>query len=167
MEIQVRHSEVADAEAIHRVNTAPRAVWGTLQLPYVSVESYRKRIAERPAGHYHLVAVITSDGKDEIVGAIGLHTFRENPRKAHIGSIGMAVHDDWQGKGVGTALMGAVVDMADKWLQIRRLELEVYTDNPPAIALYRKYGFEQEGLLRMYAFRDGQYVDAYAMARIR
>ncbi len=163
MNIQVRHSEVADAEALHRVSTAPRAVWGTMQLPFTSVEQTRKRIAERPPSQYHLVAVVDGD----VVGAIGLHTFRDNPRRSHVGSIGMAVRDDWQGKGVGAALMQAVVDMADKWLQIKRLELEVYTDNPPAIALYKKFGFEQEGVLRVYAFRDGQYVDAYAMARIK
>lgn len=163
MNIRIRHSELSDAEALQRVQTAPRAVWGTLHLPYTTIEMHRKRMAERPPGNYQLVADV--DG--EVVGALGLHTQRDNPRKAHIGSIGMAVRDDWHGKGIGTALMSAAVDMADRWLQIRRLELEVYTDNPPAIALYKKFGFEQEGLLRMYAFRDGVYVDAYAMARLR
>ena len=37
----------------------------------------------------------------------------------------------------------------------------------PAIALYRKFGFEIEGTHKAYALRDGRYVDAYAMARIR
>ena len=43
----------------------------------------------------------------------------------------------------------------------------VYTDNEPAIALYRKHGFEVEGELRDYAVRDGRHVNAYAMARLR
>ena len=163
MNIQVRAAEVRDAEALTRVYSAPRAIWGTFQLPYASVEARRKRIAELPAGNYVLVAEIDGD----VVGSIGLFTNRDNPRRSHVASIGMGVRDDWQGKGVGTALMQAVVDLADRWLQIKRLELEVYTDNPPAIALYTKFGFEREGLLRAYAFRDGEYVDAYAMARIR
>jgi putative acetyltransferase len=79
----------------------------------------------------------------------------------------MAVRDDWQGKGVGTLLMQAVVDLADRWLNLRRLELEVYTDNEAALRLYKKFGFEIEGTLIDYAFRDGQFVDSYCMARLR
>ena len=39
--------------------------------------------------------------------------------------------------------------------------------NAIGIALYEKFGFEREGTHRRYAFRDGEYVDAYSMARIR
>ena len=35
------------------------------------------------------------------------------------------------------------------------------------IALYEKFGFEKEGTHRRYAFRGGEYVDAYSMARIK
>jgi putative acetyltransferase len=62
---------------------------------------------------------------------------------------------------------GVAVDKADRWLNIRRLELVVYTDNAPAIALYERFGFEREGLLRGYAWRDGDYADCLAMARVR
>ena len=64
-------------------------------------------------------------------------------------------------------MMEAVIEMADNWLSLSRLELNVYTDNDAAIHLYEKQGFEIEGTLRNYAFRDGRYVDSYAMARIR
>ncbi len=59
------------------------------------------------------------------------------------------------------------IDIADNWLNYHRLRLEVYTDNAAAIALYRKFGFEIEGTLREDAFRDGRYVDAYTMGRLR
>jgi putative acetyltransferase len=70
-------------------------------------------------------------------------------------------------KGVGTALLQAAVDLADKWLNLTRLELEVYIDNKPAIRLYEKFGFTLEGTLVQYAFREGHYVDTYVMARLR
>ena len=79
----------------------------------------------------------------------------------------MMVRDDWQGKGVGTALMQAAVDLADKWLNLARLELDVFTDNERAIKLYKKFGFLVEGTRIGYAFRDGQYVDTLMMARVR
>jgi putative acetyltransferase len=62
--------------------------------------------------------------------------------------------------------MQAMCDYADRWMGILRIELTVYADNVPAIALYRKFGFEIEGRHRGYAMRDGRYVDAFAMARI-
>ena len=64
-------------------------------------------------------------------------------------------------------MTAAAVDLSDNWLNLLRLELSVYTDNEPAVRLYTKFGFETEGLLKKYAFRDGTYVDAYAMARIK
>jgi putative acetyltransferase len=77
------------------------------------------------------------------------------------------VRDDWQGKDVGSAMMQAVIDLADKWLNLARIELTVYMDNEAVVALYRKFGFEIEGALRRFAFRDGEFVDTYTMARIR
>jgi len=163
MEILIRHAEPDDYEAIARIYQAPKAVWGTLQLPLSPVERWRKRLAEPPEGAYHLLACV----EGEVVGQLGLHTAPNSPRRRHVGQIGMAVRDDWHGKGVGTALMQAVVDLADKWLNLRRLELEVYIDNEPAIRLYKKFGFVIEGTKVEYAFRDGHYVDTYMMARLR
>jgi putative acetyltransferase len=139
-------------------------VANTLQLPYQSREVWRQRLSpERNDGTHQLVAVIN----DRVVGLLGIHTFPDRPRKRHVGTIGMAVHDDWQGKGVGKALMQAAVELADKWLNLTRLELEVYTDNQAAIKLYERFGFEREGTLRQDAFRDGRYVDSYKMGRLR
>lgn len=81
-------------------------------------------------------------------------------------SIGMSVAREAQRQGGGTALMQALCDYADRWIGALRLELTVCADNEPAIALYRKFGFEMEGRHRAYALRDGVYVDAFAMARL-
>ena len=164
MKITVRHTEPGDYEAVQRIFTYPNATRGTLQLPFPSVEMWRKRLTEPPEGMFGLVACV-NDG--EVVGQLGLHTSPYRPRRRHAGQIGMAVRDDWQGQGVGTALLQAAVDLADKWLNLTRLELTVYTDNEPAIRLYKKFGFTIEGTLVQYAFREGQYVDTYTMARLR
>lgn len=63
--------------------------------------------------------------------------------------------------------MRAGLELADNWLNLTRLELEVYTDNEAGIHLYERFGFEIEGTLRQHAFRDGRYVDSYTMARLR
>jgi len=163
MNLIIRRAEPSDYEAIAKIFTHPKVLWGTLQIPYPSLEQWRKKIAEPPEGFYSLVACV--DG--EVVGQIGLHTSPNRPRRRHVGEIGMMVRDDWQGKGIGTALMQAAVDLADKWLNLSRLELGVFPDNEPAIKLYKKFGFQLEGTQIGYAFRDGQYVDTLMMARVR
>ncbi|MBI5824116.1 MAG: GNAT family N-acetyltransferase [Chloroflexi bacterium] len=159
----IRRAEPSDAEAMRQIFSGPNAMRGTLQLPFPFTEMWRKRLAEPPDGTFNLLACV----EDEIVGQLGLHTFPHNPRRRHVGQIGMAVRDDWQGKGVGSALMQAAVDLADNWLNLSRIELEVYTDNEPAIHLYKKFGFVTEGTHHRFAYRDGQFVDVYAMARLR
>ena len=161
--VNVRHAEPADYEAMHRIMSGPRAAAGTLQLPLQSAEAWRKRLAEPPDGLFMLVACV----EGEVVGNLGLETSPNRPRMKHVGSIGMAVRDDWQGRGVGTALMEAALDLADNWLNLTRIELRVYVDNSAAVTLYKRFGFEIEGTHRRLAFRNGEYVDAYSMARLR
>ena len=62
---------------------------------------------------------------------------------------------NFQGRGIGSALMAALVDVADNWLDLKRLELKVYVDSAPAIRLYQKVGFEVEGTYRGDAFGAG------------
>jgi putative acetyltransferase len=153
--IVIRRAEPADAEAIHETFLGPRVIAGTLQLPYPSLEMWRKRLAEVPANDYILVATVAG----EVIGSLGLHAASKSPRRRHVGALGVSVR-------VGSALLKAAIDLADGWLNYQRLELSVYTDNLGALHLYRKFGFAIEGTCRAYAFRDGRYVDAYQMARL-
>ena len=162
-QVIVRPAEPDDYKALHRIFSGPRAIAGTLQLPFPRAETWRERLSELPEGLYSLVACV----EGEVVGSLGLETSPTRWRMRHVGSIGMAVRDDWQGKGVGTALMEAALDLANNWLNLTRIELRVYVDNSAAVALYKKFGFEIEGTHRRLAFRNGEYVDAYSMARIR
>lgn len=158
--IRIRAARPHDAEAIATMQALPGVRHGTLRLPYPTPEEVRRRL-EAPSDGRLLLA---EAGAATLVGMAGLH--RHAGRRGHAGEIGMAVHDEWTGRRVGTALMEAVVDYAERWLGVRRLELTVYVDNAPALALYRKFGFAVEGTLRGFALRDGALVDAYAMARM-
>jgi putative acetyltransferase len=161
--LTIRRAEPDDCSALYDMFTHPKLYANTLQLPYPSREQWRQRLSDPGDGTYNLVAV--AGGK--VVGMFGLHTFPSRPRRHHAAAVGLTVHEDWHGKGVGTALMRAGLDLADNWLNLTRLELEVYTDNEAAIRLYERFGFEREGLLRRHAYRDGSYVDALMMARLR
>ena len=161
MTITIRHAEPDDFEAVQKVYAGPKAIHGTLQLPYPSLELWRQRLANPPEHMRSLVAI----RDNEIVGQLGLQT-NSLPRRSHTAFLGMAVRDDAHRQGIGSALMAAAIDLADSWLNVLRLELTVFTDNAAAIGLYRKFGFEIEGTHRMYALRAGQLVDVYEMARL-
>lgn len=157
----IRGQEADDWEDVAEIFEGERVIFGTAQLPYQSRDAIRDRIENPRPNLRVLVAVV--DGR--VVGTLGVQLGRG--RQAHMAHLGMMVHDSYQGQGVGSALMEAAISLCERWLAISRLELLVYIDNEPALALYRKFGFEVEGTLRDYAFRDGRYVDAYLMARLR
>ena len=149
-----------DAEGMAALANLPKYRFGTLRLPYETPEYWRRRIKSAEAGNLGLVAELAG----RIVGTASLA--RRAGRCLHAADIGMGVHDDFYGRGIGTALLSALVEAADGWLNVKRLQLTVYTDNAAAIGLYRKFGFQEEGVLRAFAFRDGGYVDALSMARL-
>jgi putative acetyltransferase len=161
-DIVVRRCEPEDYEAVHLVYSSPRAMSETLEIPFSSRQAWREKLARSREDNIHLVACV----RDEIVGHLGLMVYM-SPRKRHSGHFGIAVRDDWQGTGVGTALLEVCVDLAENWLNLTRLDLRVYVDNEPAISLYEKFGFEVEGTHRRFAYRNGEYVDAHVMARLR
>ena len=162
MDITIRHAEPDDYLALHEVYSQPRAVSGTLQLPLPSKEMWRKRLLEKPDNFITLVSAV--DGT--VVANLGL-VMERNLRRRHVAHLGMAVHDRWQGQGVGSAILGEALDLADSWLNLVRVELTAFTDNEPAIRLYEKFGFKREGVLRKYAYRAGSYQDVVAMARLK
>jgi putative acetyltransferase len=163
MAITIRRAEPDDYALVCEVFTDESAYSGTLQTPFPSKERWRKLMAEPADGDYLLLAYV--DG--QVAGHAGLHPVGRSPRRAHARMLGMAVQRHFQGKGVGTALMQALIDLADRWLPVTRIELTVFADNEKALALYRKFGFEIEGTHKQYALRDGRYVDTHAMARIK
>jgi putative acetyltransferase len=161
--LKIRRAEADDYEQVSEMFASAKVYEGTLQVPYPSRDYWRKRISENVDSVYRLVAIID----DRIVGMSDVTTFPNRPRRKHVGAIGICVHADWQGKGLGKELMRAIIDLADNWLNLTRLELEVYADNEAAIHLYERFGFEVEGTLRQHAFRDGRYVDSKMMGRLR
>lgn len=161
--LKIRRVEASDYAQVYEMFISAKVYGGTLQVPYPSRELWQRRISENIDSAYYLVGVID----DRIVGMVSVDTFPHKPRRRHAGVLGISVHEEWQGKGVGKELMRAIIDFADNWLNLTRLELEVYADNEAAIHLYERFGFEHEGTMRQHAFRDGQYVDSKMMGRLR
>ena len=155
----VREFRPSDVPALNALHNDPEVAAQLLQVPFTTDAERAEWVRQSPVQRS---LVVELDG--EPVGLLGLtiHT----RRRSHVGSLGMAIRRDVQGRGLGAMLLGAAVDLADNWYNLRRLELEVYTDNTSGIRLYQSFGFEIEGTMRAFGFRLGEYVDAYKMARL-
>lgn len=164
--ITVRRVTVADADAFAAMLGHPEIFPSLLQMPYANPELWRVRLAENSAPGKRDLMLVAQAEDGTIVGGAGLHPAGGSPRRRHAMTLGMQVQPAWQRQGVGTALMQALCDYADRWLGLLRLELEVYADNHKAQALYKRFGFVQEGLHRCDTLRDGTYVDSVSMARL-
>lgn len=162
MDIIIRPPVMADVpeiNAIRRMDGVKENTMGMASEPVSRSEAFIKNLDKDTH-----VFVAEVDGK--VVGMAGLH-HNNRPRKSHVAQIGISVHTEYQGKGVGTRLMEALLDIADNWLMLLRVELTVLEGNDHAKKLYERLGFEVEGIQRMSVVRDGRYVDEIAMARIR
>jgi len=162
-EFHLRAHEKEDALAVAKLLMRPKVRYQTMVFgPYTS-DAEARAFMEAPVNGLNIVA--ESDHDRQMIGHVVL--FRGTKFKSHIGSIGIAVHDEWHRRGVGNALLEAAVDTAERWLGLSRITLEVFVDNEPAIALYKKFGFEIEGTLRRHLAREGVPTDCYAMARLK
>lgn len=160
--ISIRRASLHDCNQIYNLLNDRQVAYWTAELPLVSLEALHEQIRQSTNHHFMLVAC----GGDQVIGTLTFAQY-DKPRLRHVGRISqVVVHHTYRGRGIGTELMRSLIELADSWLNLKRLELLVYTDNDPAIHLYSKFGFISEGTLRQIAFRAGQYVDCLIMARV-
>lgn len=160
-EIVIRHAEARDAEDLRRFYALPEVYHNLLQLPHPPAEIWEDRLKPQQ-GRRQLVACIDN----QLAGNLTLMV-EQNPRRSHVATFGMAVSSAFHNRGVASALMREMINLCDNWLRIDRIELTVFVDNDPALAVYRKFGFEIEGTGKRYALRNGEFVDSYFMARMK
>lgn len=161
MKIDIRHAQSQDLAAIHEMFVSSHVINGTMRIPHQSLGYVEKRI-EPNDNVIKLVACVDN----EVVGYAELTTHPDAPRHRHVGEINIIiVNSKWQGQGVGGALLRSMIDLAENWMQITRLSLVVWVSNESAINLYQKYGFDLEGTMKQFVFKEGRYEDALLMAR--
>lgn len=166
MEFTIRPINIGDGKGINELRRMPGVFENTLGIPSERIKRNEDFIANMDGNSHQFVAVYKDDNNEEkIIGSAGLNVF-PNPRLRHSASLGIMVHKDFQNMGVGTSLMEAVLDIADNWLMLVRVELTAFADNQRAIHLYEKFKFKKEGLKEKAGIRNGCYVDEVLMARI-
>lgn len=121
------------------------------------------RFIDGPArGDMGLCLVVEVDGM--VVGDASVRRLDAN-RVRHVGVLGLGIHPEFQGLGLGRALTEAVIEWA-KSVGVVRLDLAVRADNDRAISLYTSLGFERESVRKRFIREpDGRFADDLVMVR--
>lgn len=106
--------------------------------------------------------VITATLDEEPVGIANLY-LQSFQKISHQSLFAIIVKKDCQGKGIGTALLTELIEIA-KRKEIELLHLEVYEGNP-AIRLYERLGFERFGEEKNFIKEDGKYFSKILMQK--
>jgi phosphinothricin acetyltransferase len=161
-ELTVRDAGTDDAAAIaviYNQGIADRIA--TLETEERTPEERVAWLAAR--GPRHPVLVAERDGT--VVGWGSLNRF--NPRKAydHVADFSVYVERAWRGKGVGGALLRALIARAQQ-LGYHKMVLSAFPWNALGMALYQKHGFRTVGIYKEQGLLDGQWVDTIIMEKI-
>lgn len=163
----IRPMRQGDGAQINSLRRMPGVFENILGIPSENLARSEAFAASNdPLVHAFVAETLNPRGESLIVGTAGLH-LHGNPRMRHSGGVGIMIHRDFQGQGIGRVLMQTLIDMADNWLMLERVELSVFVDNTRAIELYKSLGFEMEGTKRKAVIRSGIYTDEYIMSRLR
>ncbi|WP_050478254.1 GNAT family N-acetyltransferase [Herbaspirillum rhizosphaerae] len=161
--ITTRHAVPGDAQALCAAERKTGKTPGLLiSLPHeFSVSSFEDKIAWLATAGVYLVA--------ELNGEMAGHALLEPlPLSAmsHVFSLTVVVHPGHTGRGVGTHLMGAVLQWSEDHPAVEKIELRVRESNAVARHLYRRFGFVEEGRFeKRIKLPDGTYLADVCMAR--
>lgn len=122
--------------------------------------AFIRKVAENPR---QLMLLAFMDG--EFAGSCSFGPASDRIRMRHRCTVGISLYRNFWGMGIGTALMSEILRHA-KTAGFEQAELEVVSANAPAMALYRKLGFEVTGTVpRAFKYRDGSYADFLFMVK--
>ena len=166
-EYTIRRVEVSDAQTFidflkvladepnnHISFESSSQVLMTLEEEVALIEKYKEDAAS--------LWLVACDNEGRMIGNMNLAPGRRGFR--HTVTLGISVAKEWRNRGLGTALMKEALDWCEKNPHIKRLELEVFSDNDRAQHLYEKLGFEREGVRRDAFLKGGRFHDSIIMA---
>lgn len=134
---------------------------GEMQLSVDEEKKWRQGMQEHPN---EILLIVEHNG--EIIGNLDFH-IGQRRRLAHRGWLGMAVASQWRGKGVGSILLGGLLKWTTTRPDIDKISLAVLAINKPAINLYQKFGFVEEGRrIREIKMPNGSYIDDILMYKL-
>lgn len=163
LELTIRPAETEDAESICGLLDAVGAenIYLTTVPGESTVNQIKALICQQTTNRCLL---LVGDSRGDIVGILGFvgGAFK---KISHVVEIGMAIKKDSRNAGLGSTLLREGIAWARK-KGFHRLELGVLSTNEQAISLYKKFGFQQEGIRKSRYHIDGTWVDEILMSKL-
>ena len=167
MDIVIREAVPDDAEAlinhVKELTSEPDVCVSLTPDEFTyTVDEERNLLEQSNKAEDSLFLLALSNG--ELVGELTCRPSTRLSANKHVAVLGMSVRKGWRNAGIGSMLLEKAIEWANQTKIIKRIELKVFTINKPAIHLYKKYGFKQEGVLKEAVFRYEKFHDEFIMA---
>jgi len=109
--------------------------------------------------------ILVACEQERVVGFVALTKFSPRRCYQHIATLTIYVRREFRGQGVGSRLLGAVIQEA-RAIGLSKIILSAFPFNEGAIALYRRFGFRQVGVYEQQGRLDDRWVDVVIMERL-
>jgi len=163
--IYLRPIEAEDAKFLSRGENEPIVRESLFLALPVSLTTEQEKIEQYIKSKEAIVLIIVEKETDKPVGGTAFFRIDYISRAAIFYLV--ILDPAYWSKGFGTEATQLMVDYAFKTLNLNRIQLHVCAENAPAIKIYQRVGFQQEGVLRQAMFRNGNYVDFWVMGILR
>ncbi len=162
--VLIRQAEISDAEKL--LNCIKTYIPQSEYIPKLreeiklTVEQEREWISSFLTHDNSLLLV--AEFEDQLIGNIDI-TGNQRKIMEHTAVIGMGMLKEWRNSGLGTALLTEAIKWAKQNPVLELIWLQVYTENELGLSLYRKMGFENNGIIKNFFKQDDRYFDNLTM----
>jgi len=118
------------------------------------LEEYKTFLTNSKVQQNTIILLVTLN--EQIISIASIHS-SQAARTKHVGTIGIVIKKEYWGLQLGNSLMEYLIEWAKQNNITRKIQLTCNEDNTKAIRLYKKLGFEIEGIIKEDTFIDGRY----------
>jgi len=161
MNVDFREVQEEDLERLNEIVNKPQVCRFLVLKRPVSMESTREFYEKRKDSRDKWYSILV-DG--EVAGAVLLKLNKKDSKQAHVGSFGIDIDEEYWGQGVGSKAMEFIIEKARE-NGVQRFETEYIRGNSRAGNLYRKYGFQKEGVREKSFKVEEEYCDSIQLVK--
>ncbi len=165
-DVTVRPATMEDAAAIAEIyNQGIRARIATFETEERTTEERRIWLAGHDAHHPVVVATVTDDGVEQVVGWAATDGYRTRACYAGVAEFSVYIHERYRGRGIGVVLLNGLIAAAER-AGLWKLLSRIFPENVASRALCAKVGFREVGVYQNHGKLDGVWKDTVIVERL-